>query len=406
MPTNRRDLLVHALGWGVAASVPALWRGARWARAEGASGDDRVLVVLELSGGNDGLSTVVPYEDDALYRVRAAIAVPAKETLALEGGLGLHPNLAPLRGLWDAGRMAVVPGAGYPKPNRSHFESMDIWHTGSVEGRRVPTGWLGRAVDRCCGETPNPDLAVSVGGSVPYALEAERNPPIAFANPAAYRWNGPARDADAFAALNEGASRPGEDDADTLDWLRDTARDARASSDRVRRAAQSFRAKASWPRSPLATELSTVAALITAGLRTRVFYVSLGGFDTHTAQRGRHDNLMRVLGEAVAAFFAEMEAQGAGERVTMLAFSEFGRRVAQNGSNGTDHGTAGPMFLFGRPVKGGVVGRRPSLTDLDDGDLRMTTDFRSVYAAVLERWIGVDATKVLGQRFAPAPVFA
>jgi uncharacterized protein (DUF1501 family) len=399
-PITRRRFLRHGLaGVSLAATAPHfLDLGARaFAGPPGEPG--RVLVVLQLSGGNDGLSTVVPWADAAYHANRNASAIPGKEVLDLDGHIGLHPALTGFRDLFADGRLAVVQGAGYPNPNRSHFKSMDIWHTGDLEGRRRPTGWLGRAIDSCCPADAGPELVVNLGESIPYALEARVHKPVAFDNAASYRWAGNPRDADEFEELN-GEAHGG----DAVSWLHRVAVDARASSDRIRSAATGYRPKGDYPGTGLARDLRTVAALIAAGLDTRVYYVSFGGFDTHNNQRARHDNLMREWNGAVSAFLAALDAQGLSDRVLLMSFSEFGRRVRENGSAGTDHGVAGPMFLFGKGVRGGLHAEHPSLTDLDQGDLKMRVDFRSVYAAVLERWLGADPSMVLGARFEPLPV--
>jgi uncharacterized protein (DUF1501 family) len=400
---DRRHFLRGGLaGLSLAATAPRfLHLTSRAFAGEGAPEGERILVVLQLSGGNDGLSTVVPWSDPAYHNARRATAIREGEVLKIDGQLGFHPALGKLRAIFDDGRLAVVQGAGYPNPNRSHFKAMDIWHTGDLRGRMVDTGWIGRAIDSCCPDSKESALVVNVGSTVPYALEANVVKPVSFENPESYRWSGNPRDRERFEELNDGAKAQIERD---VEWLHRVAVDARGSSAEVRRAAEGYRPKADYPRGPDAQHLKTVAALIAGGLRTRVYYVSAGGFDTHNGQRNRHDNLMRDLDGALGAFFADLRAQGLADRVLLLSFSEFGRRVAENGSQGTDHGVAGPMFLLGGQVKGGLHGRHPSLTDLDQGDLKMQVDFRSVYATVLDRWLGIDSSKVLGRAYSALPV--
>ncbi|MFQ5844096.1 MAG: DUF1501 domain-containing protein [Planctomycetota bacterium] len=399
---DRRSFLGHGLaGFSLAATAPHfLGLTARVFAAEGDADSDRVLVVLQLSGGNDGLSTVVPFADPAYHRARRTIAIAEKDVLQLDDHVGLHAGLPKLHALYRAGKMAVVQGCSYPNPNRSHFKSMDIWHAGDLRGRSLRTGWLGRAIDACCPDRHDPELVVNVGPSIPYALEADVHKPISFDQPNAYRWAGNPRDREEFERLNEQAA---EGD-DTIRWLHRIAVDARASSEKVREAASGYRPRAEYGRSPLGRDLRTVAALLAGGLKTRIYYVSFGGFDTHNGQRNRHDNLMRQLDAALGAFWADLEAQGLSKRVVVLSFSEFGRRVAENGSLGTDHGVAGPMFVYGDAVRGGLHGSHPSLTDLDAGDLKMKVDFRTVYAGILEDWVGVPADRVLGRRFPKLPV--
>ena len=383
---DRRQLL----GLAAASALPLVFPRALLA----AGGDPRrALVVVQLSGGNDGLSTVVPFGDDAYGRARTALRVA--EPLKLDEHVGLHPNLDRWLPLFREGRLAIVQGASYPEPNRSHFKALDIWHTADARGRSLDTGWLGRAIDRECGERPDPNLVVQVGKGATYALAARRHKPVAFENADAYRWQGRPGDERAFDGCN-GACGEG---SDVQRWLHDMAIAARSSSAQVRAVVSRYRPKAEYPKSRLAGDLHTVAALLDGGLGTRVAYVDRGGFDTHSRQKDGHDQLMREIGDALAAFQADVAAHGHADRVLTIVFSEFGRRVVENASGGTDHGVAGPMFLLGNPVKGGLHGTHPSLTDLDEGDLQMTTDFRSVYAAVLQRWLEAPAAAVLGREY-------
>jgi uncharacterized protein (DUF1501 family) len=388
---DRRQLL----GLAAVGALPLVFP-----RALLAAGADprRALVVVQLSGGNDGLSTVVPFGDDAYGRARTALRVA--DPLKLDAHVGLHPGLERWLPLFREGRLAIVQGASYPEPNRSHFKALDIWHTGDARGRALDTGWLGRAIDRECGERPDPNLVVQVGKGATYALAARRHKPVAFENAEAYRWQGRPGDDPDFERCNGDCA----EGSDVQRWLHDMGLAARASSAQVRAVVARYRPKAEYPRSRLADDLHAVAALLDGGLGTRVCYVERGGFDTHARQRDAHDQLMREVGGAVAAFQADLAAHGHADRVVTLVFSEFGRRVEENASGGTDHGVAGPMFLLGNAVKGGLHGRHPSLTDLDEGDLRMTTDFRSVYAALLERWLGGSARDVLGREYPVVPV--
>ncbi len=416
-PIHRRDFLrLGAAGVSIANTFPA-FLGKTAAAAEldkSSAGNGRVLVVVQLSGGNDGLSTVVPYSDPAYGRARSSIRIDEKAALKIDERVGLHPGLMELKEVYDAGELAIVQGTSYPNPTRSHFESMDVWHTADRAGARRGSGWLGRAIDSTCGNLMNPLLAVNLGGSVPLALQGEKSKPVAFQNPGSYQWRGDRREKDAFAALNspggEMPREPGKGKPGTLepirpvDFLRRVAADATASSEAIRKATQGYRASAEYPPNRLAEDLRLVAAMIGTGLPTRVFYVSLGGFDTHANQRGAHDNLMRTLSTGVAAFLKDLRARSLLDRVLVLAFSEFGRRVKENGSRGTDHGVAAPMFLLGTGIRGGLHGKHPDLERLVDGDLAMTTDFRQVYATVLDGWLGAPSEKVLGERFETLPL--
>lgn len=382
--------------------------------------DGKILVVVQLSGGNDGLNTVVPFADDAYYRVRPNLGIPADQTLKLNPYLGLNPQLAPLKELYDNGQMTLVQGVGYPNPDRSHFRSMDIWHTATTGEESITSGWLGRYFDaQCCGKDPrdpkddtepNPEIGIALGDENFLAMQGERVMPLSFERPQDYRYQGP--QADAFAKLNAPDGTPG-DSPDTaageLDFLTRTAMDAQVSSDRILRVTTAHQPSVEYPGGPFSDQLRTVAAMIKGEMPTRVYYVSLGGFDTHAGQQGRHDQLMRQLATGVKAFLADLQQQGNDERVLVMTFSEFGRRVAQNASAGTDHGTAAPMFFFGhhKHVNAGILGNHPSLTDLDNGDLKYNVDFRSCYAGVLQQWLDTDAAtcgRILGAKFEAAPL--
>ena len=378
--------------------------------------DERILVIVQLSGGNDGLNTVIPYGDREYHAARPSLSLgePGKAKnggaaleLDRDRGIGLHPNLTGLKELHDDGRLAVVAGVGYPNPNRSHFASMDIWQSGRPEGKG--TGWLGRYVDATCNGNPAADVAVSVGRTAPLAMLGRTSRPIAFESADLFRWLG----ADAGGQMEDEYQRmvrAGElkDVAagSQESFLMRTALDAQVTSDRIRAAVKKA-PLARYPGSALAKQLQTVAAMIRDGMKSRVYYVSMGGFDTHANQPNSHGNLMRQLGDAMLAFQNDLKAQGNDGRVMTMCFSEFGRRVRQNASNGTDHGTAGPVFVVGPNVNPGLQGKYPSLTDLDGGDLKFTTDFRGVYQELLGKWMKAPTREVLGGTYqAPSIVRA
>ena len=340
------------------------------------------------------------HAEDARPATSGGTALP----LDVDSGLGLHPSLTGFRDLLDQGRLEVVQGVGYPNPNRSHFASMDIWQTGRTSGQG--TGWLGRFFDHQCGGTPDPQAAIALGRDAPLALVGEVQKPIAFEDERLFRWKGEDLHP-AMAAPYERLVRAGElpdvDPDSQAAYLMRTSLDAQISSDRIRAAVR--RAPGvRYPGGPLSGQLRLIASMIADEMPTRVYYASLGGFDTHGNQLGSHAGLMRQLGDAVAAFQADLQQQGAGDHVMTMVFSEFGRRVAENGSGGTDHGTAAPMFLVGPKVRPGVIGNHPSLTDLDGGDLRYTLDFRSVYAGILAGWFAVDPGPILGRNHPPARI--
>jgi uncharacterized protein (DUF1501 family) len=377
--------------------------------------DGKVLVVVQLSGGNDGLNTVVPFANDAYHRARPGLGVEARSVLKLSDEIGLHPNLRPVYEMFQQDRAALIQGVGYPNPNRSHFRSMDIWHSAQPEREQPTSGWVGRYFDNQCAGC-DAHVGVSVGDTLPLAMQGEKMATLALERPEAYRYRGP--DRQAYEALNRIGASPGAAHAPSarpapkspaekqLDFLHRTAMDAQVSSDDILRVTRSHQPGPgiTYPRGELGEGLRLVAAMIRGGLSTRVYYVSLGGFDTHANQRGRHEQLLSRFAEAVDAFWRDLDHQKNAERVLMMTFSEFGRRVAQNASGGTDHGTAAPVFLMGPRVKGGVVGQHPSLTDLDGGDLKFRTDFRSVYATVLQGWLDTPSRPVLGGQYKVLPV--
>ncbi len=432
-PFSRRALLQHGL---VMAStsllLPSFLERSAFAMAHPHLSsipgvpDERVLVVLQLSGGNDGLNTVVPLFAPEYFKLRPGIAIPERDALRLgkSDGLGLHPAMGSLRDLYDDGLLSVVQGVGYPNPNRSHFKSMDIWQTADTTA--TGNGWLGRYLDsECCGfgkgesgaveqdQSGGGPSSISIGRTAPLALDGSKVKPVAFESAQLFRWSAQDIDKDlasTYDTLNRRgilATNGGSGPKDTnADFLLRTALDAQVSSDLIRKAV-ARKPQTTFPQNELGNQLSMIASMIGAGLRTRVYYVSHGSFDTHSGQggaNGRHAQLLRSFADGVKAFWQELKAQGNDQRVLMMSFSEFGRRVGQNASQGTDHGTAAPMFLMGPHAKPGVLTSHPSLRDLDEGDLKFNTDFRGVYASILEDWLKADSDKVLEGRFKPVRV--
>lgn len=364
---------------------------------------DRVLVVLQLTGGNDGLNTVVPYADEAYYKERYTLGVPKKVVRTIDDHVGFHPSLGGYQDLMEAGQLAVLQGVGYENPNRSHFSSMDIWHT----ARRMPgaqdEGWLGQAADRLPAREDHSVVGLHLGkGERPRALLGHVAPIPSASSLKDFRLDLGNKALEAFAA--ERAMATGPAGSALLEHVRATSKAAMVSSRQVQEALGPERSVISYPASELADQLRTVARLIDAGLRTRIYYLSISGFDTHAQQKGTHAGLLQRVGDASAAFLADLKARGQLNRVLLMTFSEFGRRIRENGSKGTDHGTAAPLFLAGGAVRAGVHGAHPSLTDTDNGDLKYHTDFRRVYATVLDQWLNIDSPAVLGGRFEPMRV--
>jgi len=393
--------------------------------------EDHVLVVIQLSGGNDGLNMVVPYGMDQYYKARPAIGIPAQNVLKLSdsAGIGLHPQMTGVKDLYDQGLCTIVQGVGYPNPNRSHFKSMDIWQTADTTA--TGNGWLGRYFDsECCGygkgESGKPESGkaqpaekgpdgkpdmpgIAIGRAAPLAMQGQQIKPISFETEELFRWTGQDIHKALVDPYNKISQRPvpaDVDDNSSAAFLMRTALDAQIASDLIRKAVR-LRPQAQYPGNEIGRQLAMVASMIRAGLPTRVYYVQLGGFDTHAGQgaaNGRHGNLLSQLGGAVKAFYQDLKTSEHDGRVMTMSFSEFGRRVGQNASQGTDHGTAAPMMLFGPMVKPGLVGDHPSLTDLDEGDLKYRIDFRSVYAGILEGWMKADSKKILEGSYKPVPV--
>ncbi len=405
---NRRSFLTSSLGIAVlGGSMPlALMRaaGAQPLPALGASIDPRnVLVVIQMSGGNDGLNTVVPYSDDAYHRVRPVIGVAPNTVLKLDDRIGLNPALAALMELYKEGRVALVQGVGYPNPNRSHFEATQIWETASPE-RPQQVGWLGRYLDRTYPANVKPPSmfeAVALGDTLPTALVAQHVDVPAIGSLGGYAYN-TIKDAKTSAgALYDGA-KPGQ--SPYLEMIADTARNAYHGGDALRAKIADYTPRAVYPNDTFSQQLKLAAQLIGSDAGTRIVFVSIGSFDTHANQRAQQDRLLKLMGDGLKAFYADLAAYQIDKHVLAMTFSEFGRRVTQNASNGTDHGTAMPLFVIGGSVKGGVYGDHPSLTDLDNGDLKFQTDFRSVYATVLKNWLGHDPADVLAGAYPTLPL--
>lgn len=344
-----------------------------------------VLVVVTLYGGNDGLNTVIPASDSAYHDARPELAYQPEEVLDLGEGLGLNPGMKGMKSLWDAKELAIVRGVGYPNPDHSHFRSMAIWQTASPE-TSVPTGWLGRWLD-ATGDDPL--RAISVEPVLPPLLAGERT--AAASLPVGGLRLPAGKVGAAYQTL--GAPQPGEDYWQAL--AAKSIADLHTAVRVLGGAAQSGKSASAGGQSALAAQFDLVAGLIEAGVPTRVYSVSLGGFDTHADERGTQQRLLTELDGAVTPFVQRLAKTDRGKQAVVMVYSEFGRRVQANASQGTDHGTAGPMFVLGNGVHGGFHGAEPSLTDLDDGDLRESTDFRDVYATLLQQVLGTDPGKVI-----------
>ena len=363
--------------------------------------ENRILVVFEMSGGNDGLNTLVPYGDGAYYRHRPTIGLKPDELLKLDDHFGLNPGMLGFERLWQAGDLAIVHGCGYDNPSFSHFASMAYWHT-AAPNSGAEHGWVGRLADRM---QPGgaPAFIVNVGATQSLAVKSRDHVPVVFDDPEKFRRAGFFEER----ALFEHVAGDGANGNASRRFLRAIAQSALDASALVREACASYQTPIDYGLVPL--DLPKIAALIAADVPARLYYTSFrdNAFDTHVHQNNLHQRLLTYTADAIAAFMADMARIGRADDVVMLVFSEFGRRVPENTSLGTDHGTAGLMFLIGKPVKGGHYGEVPSLTELVEGDnLRHTTDFRRVYATATAGWLGYPDTRgLLGEDFEPFPMF-
>jgi len=367
-----------------------------------ANSGKRTLVVIQLSGGNDGLNAVVPYGNGLYYQLRPQIGIPADQVLHLDDQIGLHPNLKSFKTLYDQHQLAVIQGVGYPNASRSHFRSMEIWHTAQPTGVAPAQGWLGAFMSEVYKVGDSPFQCVNFGTSVPQALLTEHAPVAALQDTSAFQFlvdrRLPAMKDPLVKAFGQVTSKPAQK-TPALDLVASNWQTTSQSVEVLAKIGDKYQTKAQYPANPFGKTLQQVAQMLASDVGTRVFYVQLGGFDTHANQKPAQATLMTQLADSLAAFQADLEGHGLAEQVLTMSFSEFGRRVKENGSQGTDHGAAGPMFVVGKGVNGGVYGDHPDLNHLDDGDLAFGVDFRSVYATVIEDWLQAPAKDVLGGSF-------
>ena len=399
---DRRDFLRSS---GALFAIPGF---AGFGALEAFGGEDRILVLVELAGGNDGLNTVVPTENDLYFKARPRLGV-RRGSHALAKGLALHPRMGALRDLWGRGELGVALGVGYPKPNRSHFRSMDIWQSARPDLEKPMHGWLGQAADVLAKRgSEMPALAL---GAVdrPLCLNARKIVVPALSSLSEYEvWldgRASGKNRERLGALRDLAKASSGDDK-LAKLLKDTAREAYKGAEKIREAAKSFRPKAEFPRSGLGRRFELAARALSAPLGTRIVHLRQGGYDTHAGQERTHPTLVGDLANGLAAFAKDLRARGLWDKTTVLVFSEFGRRVKENQSRGTDHGAAGPCLVLGGKVKGGLHGEMPSLADLGDGDLKYNVDFRRIYATLLEDVLQVPSKKILQGKFEKLPLIS
>ncbi|HTI07624.1 MAG TPA: DUF1501 domain-containing protein [Puia sp.] len=390
---------------------------------------NKVLIVLQLSGGNDGLNTVIPVRNDLYYRARPRLGIEKDKTALITDEVGLHPALTGLKGLYDDGSLGILSSVGYPNPDRSHFRSMDIWQTASDSRSYVSTGWLGRYLDAQCKGCERPTQVLEIDDVVSLALKGEQIKGMALKDPRRL-YNASHEDyfrdivashggAAAFAGgqglrpANTGGQSPrltnttGQParlipgDEQPVDYLYKTMSETLSGADYIFQQSKVRPSLATYPNTELGRNLHTIASLILSDINTRVYYLSLGSFDTHVNQAAQQQRLFTELNDAVGAFVADLKANHRFDDSLLVTFSEFGRRVAQNASGGTDHGTANTMFLIGGGLqRKGLINSLPNLDDLAEGDLKYQVDFKDVYATLLHKWLGADDKSILGRQSA------
>lgn len=406
LPLTRREFIRGTGGLGFLAfsgAAPAFLARSALAQTPAPERDRSILVIIQLAGGNDGLNTVIPFTDDRYYNLRPTLGL-RNGLLNLNDDLALHPACKELHELYNNGNLSIVQNVGYPNPNRSHFRSTEIWETASDSDAFKREGWLGRYFDNDCAGSPEADsidadpTAIHVGDMIPQSYLSEQSHSL-------------------FGMKHQGRFDRGQDPADiayekllqadhiegNASYLQHTMMNTLVTERRVEKIIGKYKPQTSYPGTKLAQSLKRVAALIHANLETRVYFVSQGGYDTHANQLQSQQRLLTELSAGMSAFQKDLNAHKKHDQVLTMTFSEFGRRPAENGSGGTDHGTAAPLFVMGSKVKGGLLGQSPDLVTDVKKDLKYSTDFRGVYSSVLDKWLEADSSKILGEKFEHVP---
>ena len=402
MPISRRDFLIHSTGFVTVSSMVPRWAVAGAGNFEESvvsAYPNRTLVVLELMGGNDGLNTVIPYADNLYPTVRSRIGIPVGSVLQLDSKLGLNPVMTGLKSLWDANRMALVEGVGYPNSSLSHFTSRDIWHTAdpTLAQRR---GWLGRWLDVSVGGNSNPLVCTAISNNLPRTLLADKVSVPSFVSIASYSYaTDGAYPGDKNNQINtfvaEGASQ--FEIENTPEAVSALSGVGISSSSILQTVGTGYVPGGQYPAGSLGSGLLLIAQIINAALGTQILYLTYGGFDNHAGEDQDHDNLLANVSNGIKALFDDLDAHGKSHDVLLMTWSEFGRRVQDNASRGTDHGTSAPHFVVGNAVVPGIYGAAPSLASLDkNGNLLIQNDFRSYYGTILSSWLGADPVAILG----------
>jgi uncharacterized protein (DUF1501 family) len=405
---HRRDFLKTTVGALAAAPVmPHMLLNSAMASRATAAADSTapILVMIQLAGGNDGLNTIIPYGADAYYKDRPNIAVPAKTVLPINSMVGFNPNLKGLKELYDMGKVAVLENVGYPNSSRSHFQGTAIWETADLTGT-ASTGWLGRYLDKELSTNDSPLAGIALGSMLPLTLASEKASVTAIEGVDSFKFVVDRVNSEMILnAYGKMYGTASDTQPSYMGLVRSAGADAKQGVADLQTINIKYTPSVTYPNNPLGRELQFVAQMISANLGTRIFHVSLGGFDDHVAEAFTHAKLMQYLGDSVNAFYKDLQAHNKADQVLMMTFSEFGRRVKENAGRGTDHGTAAPAFVIGGKVKGGYFGTDPSLTNLDaNGDLKYGIDFRSVYGTILDRWLNTKSTDILGGSFESLPI--
>lgn len=394
---KRRQFLQHTGLASASLFVPQFIQGFTPNRLY-ATRSQKALVVIQLSGGNDGLNTIVPFQNDLYYQNRPVIHVPKTDVIDLNGEQGLHPALAALQTGYDKGQMAILNAVGYPNPDRSHFRSMDIWHSASNSDEYIPTGWLGRYLDNQCSGCAAPHTGLELDDTLSMALKGEKQKGLAMSDPNRLKKTSSnpllSGIGDAWSEVDHGH------ETDNVAYLYKTMIETQSSAGYLMKKSKGFKSRAGYPNGKFAQQLKLIAELLTTDQDIHLFYLSLGGFDTHANQPNRQQRLLKQYAEGMAAFLKDLEQHRLINDVTVLTFSEFGRRVKENASRGTDHGTANVVFLHGGGLqKPGFFNPGPDLSNLDEGDLKFRIDFRQIYTDLLENVLNMAPEGVLGKGF-------
>lgn len=391
---NRKDFLRNSALVSGAYLIPAFLKPFE-AFAKNDLTGYKNLVIIQLSGGNDGLNTIIPYGNDVYYQKRKTIAINPVDLIKLDDMQGLNPNLAALKEIYDQGWMSIINAVGYPNPDRSHFRSMDIWQTGSDANQFLSTGWIGRYLDSNCQTCKNPYTAIEVDDTLSLAMKGLTKKGIAVQDPNKL-----------FQTTREPFFKdlvhdhPDHLNEDNLGYLYKTMIETYSSADYIQKTSKTYQVTGNYPATGLGNQLKTISKFINSGLQTRVYYVSLSGFDTHTGQQAQQGRQLKIYADAVAAFIKDLKQTNKLDDTLVMTFSEFGRRVEQNASNGTDHGTANNVLLYGGKLKkAGIYNPAPDLVNLQQGDLQYQVDFRDVYATVLDKWLDVNNSQILNKQF-------